>query len=186
MGVALVASAAKTLTHSTCKNKVTLTINAAAVAIVYYYSPTWIFPVLLIAGGLVTFLTGHRNSTTSAAEDVVQSAGVGRWLGNVLILMWIALLAASTAVRQSTSYSSHKVFHWWETFYRIGSLIFGGGQVKLNCLILTMLQCCLVEEAVLQFATVINPSCCKAASASTLPLISNNFLPFRSFLPICY
>lgn len=130
VGVALVASAAKSLTYSTCKTTVTAAINAAAVVTVFYYSPTWIFPVLLIAGGLVTLIVGQQNSTASIAEDAVPSVGVGRRLGSVLVLMWLVILVASAAVRQSTSYSSHKVFHWWETFYRIGSLIFGGGQVQ--------------------------------------------------------
>ena len=129
MGVALVASAAKSLSYSTCKNKVTIAIHATATVSVFYYSPTWIFPALLLAGGLVTIATGQRNSTATSAEDAVPNAGVGRWLGSLLILTWIVLLVVSTALRQSTSYSSYKALHWWETFYRIGSLIFGGGQV---------------------------------------------------------
>lgn len=106
-----------------------MAINAAAVVTVFYYSPTWMFPVLLVAGGLITLATGQSSSTASPAEDDVQNVGVGRGVGTVLMVIWITLLAASIAVRQNTSYSSHKVFHWWEAFYRIGSLIFGGGQV---------------------------------------------------------
>lgn len=112
-----------------------MAINAAASVIVYYYSPTWIFPALLIAGGLITLAIHKHDGTTSTADNVVQSIGVGRRLGTLLVLLWIVILAASIAVRQSTSYGSHKVFHWWETFYRIGSLIFGGGQVWFSFLL---------------------------------------------------
>ena len=45
MGVALVASAAKALTKSTCKDKVCVAINATAAVIVFYYPATWVFPV---------------------------------------------------------------------------------------------------------------------------------------------
>ena len=126
VGVALVASAANSLTRITCKNKVTMAINAAAAVVVYYYSPTWIFPVLLMAGGLFTLAIHNHDGTTSTAEDAVQSIGVGRWLGSLLMSLWIVILATSIAIHQSTSYGSHKVFHWWETFYPIGSSIFGG------------------------------------------------------------
>ena len=45
MGVALVASAAKALTRSTCKDRVCVAINATAAVIVFYYPVTWVFPV---------------------------------------------------------------------------------------------------------------------------------------------
>ena len=124
----MVASAAKSLTHKTCTTRITVAINATAAVIVYYYSPTWIFPVLLILGGLVTLLTCCTDTSSQEVEDI-ESLGVGRRLGTALIMTWLVVLAVSTAARESTSYKTHKELHWWESFYRIGSLIFGGGQV---------------------------------------------------------
>ena len=132
VGVALVASSAKSLTHSTCKSKATMAINAFVAVGVYFYSPTWVFPVLLVAGGCVTLITCRNNSFPSIDEDVADSIGVGKLLGSGLVLVWVVLLVASVAMREGTSYGSHKLLHWWETFYRIGSLIFGGGQVNLT------------------------------------------------------
>lgn len=60
MGVALVASAAKALTYSTCKSKVTMVINATAAIVSFYYPATWIFPALILAGGLTTLVTRWR------------------------------------------------------------------------------------------------------------------------------
>lgn len=57
MGVALVASAAKGLTYGTCKDRTTMIINTVAAVISYYYPVTWIFPTLILAGGLVTLFT---------------------------------------------------------------------------------------------------------------------------------
>ncbi|KAL0039433.1 hypothetical protein WJX79_008119 [Trebouxia sp. C0005] len=76
VGVALVASAAKSLTHSTCKNKITLAVNATTATIV----------------------------------------------------------SASVFILEGTQYGTYKAFHWWGTFFKIGSLIFGGGQVVLPML----------------------------------------------------
>jgi len=30
-----------------------------------------------------------------------------------------------------TDYDSHKELHWFAVFYRVGSVIFGGGQVRV-------------------------------------------------------
>lgn len=55
--MALVASAAKGLTYGTCKDRTTMIINTVAAIISYYYPATWIFPTLILAGGLVTLVT---------------------------------------------------------------------------------------------------------------------------------
>jgi hypothetical protein len=47
MGVALVASAAKSLTFSTCKDRVTMVVNAVAAVVSFYYPVTWYSSVLL-------------------------------------------------------------------------------------------------------------------------------------------
>lgn len=54
------ASAAKGLTYGTCKNRTTMIINALAAIISYYYPATWIFPALILAGGLITLITLRR------------------------------------------------------------------------------------------------------------------------------
>ncbi len=60
VGVALVASAARGLTGSTCKLRVTMVINAAAAVITFYYPATYMFPICILAGGLVTLYTNRK------------------------------------------------------------------------------------------------------------------------------
>ena len=60
VGVALVASAAKSLTYATCTDRVTMTINAAAAVVSFYYPATWIFPATILAGGLTTLVVRWR------------------------------------------------------------------------------------------------------------------------------
>ena len=69
MGVALVASAAVALTHSTCKDRTTMVINAVAALVSFYYPQTWIFPALILAGGLVTLYTQRKNVRTSGLHS---------------------------------------------------------------------------------------------------------------------
>ena len=131
-GVALVASAAKSLTYKTCKDTTTMAINTASAIIVLYYSPGWMFPVLLVVGGLITLYQNRKVTTMVSEEDVVEKLGVGRVIGAILCLIWLVVLIISVVVRSKTAYATNKIFHWWEAFYRIGSLIWGGGQVKLS------------------------------------------------------
>ena len=66
MGVALVAGAAVSLTYSTCKDRTTMVINAVAALVSFYYPQTWIFPALILAGGLVTLYTQRKKVRTHA------------------------------------------------------------------------------------------------------------------------
>lgn len=83
--------------------------------------------------------------------DGVVSYGMSRPAGAALLAFWFAMLAGAVAVRRLTDYSEHAVqpAHWFEAFYRVGSLIYGGGQVVLPMLIQeTVQKTCEVVEGV--------------------------------------
>ena len=63
VGVALVASSAKQLTHGTCKDRTTMIINAGAAVIAFYHPVTWIFPTLILIGGLITLVNRRKEVT---------------------------------------------------------------------------------------------------------------------------
>ncbi|CAL8468154.1 g7693 [Coccomyxa elongata] len=134
MGVALVASAAKGLTYGTCKDRTTMIINAVAAVISYYYPVTWIFPTLILAGGLVTLFTLRKVVSKASEADRIEKLGVSRTVGAVLVAAWLIVLVCTIVFRRRTDYESRKELHWWEAFYRTGSIIFGGGQVVLPLL----------------------------------------------------
>jgi chromate transport protein ChrA len=50
VGVALVASAAKTLIRGTCKDRIAMVINALAAVAVLLYPATWMFPLVIVLG----------------------------------------------------------------------------------------------------------------------------------------
>ncbi|EIE20647.1 CHR family transporter: chromate ion [Coccomyxa subellipsoidea C-169] len=149
VGVALVASAAKGLTYGTCKDRTTMIINAVAAIISYYFPATWIFPTLILAGGVVTLFTLRKrllwggdfetNFTVeqvskASAADRIEKLGVSRAVGLVLIAAWAIVLVLTIVFRRRTDYAERKELYWWEAFYRTGSIIFGGGQVVLPLL----------------------------------------------------
>ena len=64
-------------------------------------------------------------------DDRVEQLGFSKTLGAALVVTWACLLAAAVTLRRQTDYSGWKQLHWFESFYRTGSIVFSGGQVSL-------------------------------------------------------
>lgn len=125
------ASAAKGLVANVCKGRLLQVINTAAAVVAFYYPKAWIFPTLIGLGGLTTLIL--RRKEVVKVEDVnagVERLGFTKLWGAVLIAVWIAVLVVTIVLSGDTAYESHKELHWFAAFYRIGSIIFGGGQVR--------------------------------------------------------
>ena len=76
----------------------------------------------------------------SASEGIL-TFGLSRTGGALLLAFWLLLLVAAAALRAMTNYVSWaQPLHWFETFFRIGSTIYGGGQVVLPMLLAEMVQ----------------------------------------------
>lgn len=77
MGVALVASAAKGLTRSTCKDKGAMVTNAAAAVAILLYPATWMFPLVIVLGARLLISSRGTLCTTffeqpCSAADALQ------------------------------------------------------------------------------------------------------------------
>ena len=68
--------------------------------------------------------------STDANAERVEKLGVGRVTGALLVAIWAGVLVAVIFLRRNTDYAHHQALFWWEAFYRTGSIIFGGGQVR--------------------------------------------------------
>ena len=60
--------------------------------------------------------------------------GLGAAAGVLTFLVWAALLAVSIVGVELVEYTSAPALHWWSTFFKAGSLTFGGGHVVLPLL----------------------------------------------------
>lgn len=84
----------------------------------FFYSSPYIFPLLLVAGGLSTSIKYKNQPKQEKSEPLkIQWANFYLWAGT------LALAAILGALTKSQS------IILFENFYRNGSLIFGGGQV---------------------------------------------------------
>lgn len=105
----------------------------------------WVFPLTLVLGALVTLIDSKRKNPTGTynkplpgwekeSDDTLKRIGIPFWVGGSLIVVWIAVLVASVMLENRGSAGSNPYLDIFSTMFRIGSIIFGGGQVVLPML----------------------------------------------------
>lgn len=157
-GASLVVGAADSLARSQAKTATTKALCAFSAACAIYHQSAWLFPSLIAFGGTVTYAQATREAARAKKEDAVKGdstgasaasaeepedvahLGVPRVVGGALIAAWASALIALGVIVSRTEYASNKELHWFEAFYRTGSIIFGGGQVVLPLLLNDVVQ----------------------------------------------
>jgi len=140
-GVALVVSAAVGLARGQCKDQVTSALCLLSAVVAYYYQSNWIFPVLIVVGGLTTLYTKRKDDVALPdRKETIHHLGLSKVSGGILIATWLAIWIAVASVVNTTDYAGNQELHWFEAFYRTGSIIFGGGQVVLPLLLKDVVQ----------------------------------------------
>jgi len=135
VGVALVAGAALGLCKKLCTTRILQAMCAVSAIIAYYHPTAYTFPSLIAAGGIASIIENrHKDLRPKATDAKVDRLGFGMVTGGLLIIVWLAVLITVVVTRQVTDYEDARALHWFEAFYRIGSIIFGGGQVVLPML----------------------------------------------------
>ncbi|KAL7571066.1 hypothetical protein ACA910_003780 [Epithemia clementina (nom. ined.)] len=107
-------------------------------------SSQFIFPSLLVIGGLITYIDSKREKPFStytspskgwdAQDDTTfKRIGIPLWVGALLFFVWAGVLALVIILRDVVEVDN-VYLEIFEVMYRIGSIIFGGGQVVLPML----------------------------------------------------
>lgn len=136
VAVALVVNAAKSLSKKICTDKMTSGICVFAAIVAYYYPKAWTFPGLILIGGIVTLLMKWKEPVNMPeTNEKVDNLGLGMLGGAVLVFIWLSVLIVTVVLESTIKYANARPLHWFASFYRTGSLIFGGGQVVLPLII---------------------------------------------------
>ncbi len=140
--VALVAVAAWRLGRVVVNTRLTMglmLLGAAVTILSSLASQPWVFPATLALGGLVSAVArrGRRRSGAGREPADADAAprnnlGISPGVGALLLLLFFGLLAGLAGARLVFDWPA---LQWFESFYRTGSLIFGGGQVVLPLLL---------------------------------------------------
>jgi chromate transporter len=127
MAIGFLAYAAFKAFKISVNNFITQIIMLVAMAATYFLFKTpWVFPGLIIAGGIATNFSSKR----IPQKEVIKPEQV-RWT-NIWLFGLIFLVAAflSEAARKQ-NWENRKSYNLFENFYRFGSIVFGGGDVLI-------------------------------------------------------
>lgn len=102
-----------------------LVMSASMIATYFLFNSPFIFPAVILLGGIVT------NFTEKTVKTTVLEARPIKW-GNIVIFFLIFIIAGifSEASRKN-EWKHRKAFNLFENTYRFGALVFGGGDVLM-------------------------------------------------------
>lgn len=119
VAVGFVIYAAYKIGKKVVKNEFTGLLFIVSGVIAALIRAPWIFPVLLIAGGVLSNFISKSNTSTATQRPKI------RW---VYLILFVSIFVGAAILAKVTNHPAAILF---ESFYRFGSLIFGGGQVLI-------------------------------------------------------
>lgn len=126
MAVGFLAYASVRAVKLSIKNRVTqiIMLVSAIVSFVLFKAP-WIFPLLILTGGFVTNLSSKRIPQTGPTPRKI------KWW-NIWLFAFIFITAGIVSeVARLQDWPNRRPLNLFENTYRMGSLVFGGGQVLI-------------------------------------------------------
>jgi chromate transporter len=121
----LVYAAVSAFPHA-IRNTITWIIMIAGAGLTYiFFTKPWIFPILIVVGGIATNLSRKR------IPQIEEKPRKIRWWNFWLFgIIFIAAGIVSEMARKD-DWPNRKPINLFENTYRMGSLVFGGGQVVM-------------------------------------------------------
>ncbi len=126
MTVGFIAYAAWKAFRVSVHNTITHFIMAVStVATFLLFKTPWIFPIVIVLGGLITNLSSKRIPQTEILTRKIKWA-------NIWLFAFIFILAGiSSELARKNNWPHRRPINLFENTYRFGSLVFGGGQVLI-------------------------------------------------------
>jgi chromate transporter len=130
MAVGFLAFAAFRMGRISIRNTITTIIAVVGGLLTYFFfhSP-WIFPLLLIAGGIATNFSVKRIPAIPGHRYRIPWVNLWLFLAIFLLLGFISERARKAQLADGNQHPHYRIWNISENFYRFGSLVFGGGDV---------------------------------------------------------
>ena len=108
-------------------NFITFIIMVLATIFTYaFFKTPWVFPALIILGGIATSLSSRR----IPEKEIIKPRQI-RWT-NIWLFGFIFIMAGiMSETARNQQWQNRKAYNLFENFYRFGSFVFGGGDVLL-------------------------------------------------------
>lgn len=122
IAMAFILYAGVKMSLKTFKTPLRISLSLIALILTYFFRMTWVFPVLLISGGLIHALLVKLPSTHENSPLTL------KWIYLILFIV----IAGITTVTLS---SENILLYLFSQFYQFGYLVIGGGQVVIPYMI---------------------------------------------------
>jgi chromate transporter len=107
------------------KHQATLFIMIGAMLVTFFIKSPWVFPVLIIIGGIISNFSDKR------IPKIVDHPTPIKW-GNIWLFVFIFVVAGFLSeYARVHNWHMRRPLNLFENFYRFGSLVFGGGGVLI-------------------------------------------------------
>ncbi len=127
MAIGFLAYAAFRAFKISVNNFITQVIMLVAMVATYFLFKTpWVFPGLIVAGGIATNFSSKR----IPQKEVVKPRHI-RWTNIWLFVLIFLIAGALSETARKQNWENRKAFNLFENFYRFGSFVFGGGDVLI-------------------------------------------------------
>lgn len=127
MAVGFIAFAAFKMYKVSIKNTITYIIMIiAAIATYLFFKTPWIFPILIILGGVVTNFSDKRYPE----KENIRPRHI-KWTNIWLFILLFVIVGFLSETARKQNWENKRVYNLIENTYRFGSLVFGGGDVLM-------------------------------------------------------
>ena len=98
----------------------------AMLATFLFFKTPWVFPILIIVGGVATNLSDKR----IPKKENIRPRQI-RWTNIWLFVLIFIVAGTLSEVARKQEWPNRKAYNLFENFYRFGSIVFGGSDVLL-------------------------------------------------------
>ncbi len=127
MAIGFLIYASVTAFSISVRNFITQVLMLFSMVLTYLlFKAPWVFPLLIIAGGVATNFSNKR----IPEKEVIKPRQI-RWTNIWLFLIVFAIAGILSETARKQQWENRKAFNLFENFYRFGSFVFGGGDVLL-------------------------------------------------------
>lgn len=128
MAVGFIVLAAIRIGRKVATTKLTFSLLLFGGVITYFIRDPWIFPLVLVIGGVVSIIASKENQLWSKVKLLPP------WR---FLVLFIAFALGSLVLANITD---DLILHLFDSFYRYGYLVFGGGQVVVPVMYSELVQ----------------------------------------------
>jgi chromate transporter len=127
MAVGFLAFAAFRAYKISINNLITSVIMVVGlVATFLLFKTAWVFPILIVCGGIVTNISSRR----IPEKEKIKPRQI-KWTNIWLFILVFAVAGFLSETARTNKWEDRRAYNLFENFYRFGSFVFGGGDVLM-------------------------------------------------------